>query len=132
MKSYLTSNVKLLVANYVSFAGGQLQKKGLSLDIVKQKSLKYVKDVFCVDHLSFVQNVTNVPVVAPDLPVGARLHQFWEACVAVVASPKVIRILKESYTLLFWIQLNPMSLTIISACVVPLRNSCLTVHAKKQ
>ena len=35
-----------------------------------------MKGVSCVDHLRFVQNVTNVPVVARDLPVRARLHQF--------------------------------------------------------
>ena len=40
--------------------------------------MKYVKDVSCVGHLSSVNLVTNVPAVALDLPVGARLHQFWE------------------------------------------------------
>ena len=32
-----------------------------------------MKDVSCVDHFSFVP---NVPIVAIDLPIGARLHQF--------------------------------------------------------
>ena len=34
--------------------------------------------MFPLDQLSFVQNVTNAPVAASDLPVGARFHQFWE------------------------------------------------------
>ena len=37
-----------------------------------------MKDVSRVDHLSSVQTVTNVPIAAPDMPVGARLHNFWE------------------------------------------------------
>ena len=37
-------------------------------------------------------------VVAPDLPVGARLHQFWETWEALWAGPKVIRILREGYS----------------------------------
>ena len=57
-----------------------------------------MKDVSCVDHLNFVQNVTNVPVVAPELPVLARLHQSWETWTALVASDKVITVLREGYT----------------------------------
>ena len=41
-------------------------KKGLGPEIVQQKSLKYVKGVSFKDHLSLVQSVTNIPVVAPD------------------------------------------------------------------
>ena len=67
------------------------------------KSIKFVKGVSCVDQLSFVQNVKNVPVVAPDLPVGARLQQFWEKWAALGPSPKVLIIVREGYTLPFWI-----------------------------
>ena len=102
-------NVNSVVASPVLIAGGLSQKKGLSPNIVQQKSLKYVKDVSCVDHLSFVQNVTNVPVVAPNLPVGARLHQFWEIWAALGASPKVITVLRESYTVPFQICPNLLS-----------------------
>ena len=42
------------------------------------RNLKNVKDVSCVGHLSSVNLVTNVPTVAIDLPVGARLPQFWK------------------------------------------------------
>ena len=72
-KSFADSlNVNSLVVSHVLIAGG-LPQKGLRPDIILQNSLKYVKDVSCVDHLSFV---LNVPVVAPDLPIGVRLHQF--------------------------------------------------------
>ena len=60
-----------------------------------------MKDVSCVDQLSFAQPVTNVQAAAQDLPVGARLHQFWETDEAFAAGPKVIKILKEDYTLPF-------------------------------
>ena len=40
-----------------------------------------MNNVSCADHLSYVQNVTNAPIVAIDLFVGARLHQFWEKCI---------------------------------------------------
>ena len=55
------------------------QKKGIiPFYCQNYTEIKYVKDVSCVDHLSYVKLVTKVPTVALDLPVGARLHQFWE------------------------------------------------------
>ena len=33
-----------------------------------------LKDVSCIAQLSFAKLVTNVPTIALDLPVGARLH----------------------------------------------------------
>ena len=65
-----------VVVNQAHIVKGQPQKKGISPDIVQHHKLKYVKVVSCVDHLSFVQNVANVPTVALDLPIGARLYQF--------------------------------------------------------
>ena len=64
------------VVNHVPFAGGLPQKKGVNPE--HQRSIKSVKGVFCVNQSSSVQNVTNVPPVVPNLPVGARLHQFWK------------------------------------------------------
>ena len=82
-----------------------------------------MKDVSCVNQLSFVQNVTIVPIAAPDLPVGARLHQFWETWEAPGAGSKVIRIPKKGYTLPFRIRPNlTRSPTIISGRH-PLRTS---------
>ena len=59
---------------HVPFAGGLPQKKGINPDIVHHPEIKYLEDASCVVPVSFVQNVTNVPTVAPDRPVGARLH----------------------------------------------------------
>ena len=50
-------------------------------------------DISSVDQLHSVQLVTNVHTVAQDLPVGARLNQFWTTWAALGASSKVIRIL---------------------------------------
>ena len=90
LEHFQTLNVNSLVADHVHFVVGHQQK---SLVIVK--SLKCVKDISCVDKWSFVQSVTNVPVAAPDLPEGARLHQFWETWATLGSSPKVIRIVRE-------------------------------------
>ena len=64
------------VASHVPFAGGLPQKKGVNPE--HQRSIKSVKGVSCVNPLSSVQNVTNVPPVVPNLPVSARLDQFWK------------------------------------------------------
>ena len=58
-----------------------------------------MKDVSYVTQLSFAKPVTNVPTVALDLPVGARLHKFWEPWEDLGASLKVVKILKEGYAL---------------------------------
>ena len=79
-----------------------------------------MKDVSCIDHWSFVQNFTNAPVVVPDLPIGAILHQLCETWVALEVGLNVIRILGEGYTLPF--QIPPhltRTLTITSGSVHP-------------
>ena len=84
----------------VPFASGSPQKKGVNPVYCQSiREINHVKDVSCVDHLSFVKIVTNVPTVVTNLPVGARLQQFWEKWETLGASPKVIRILREGYTL---------------------------------
>ena len=50
--------------------------------------------------------VTNVPTVAINPPVGARLHQFWEKWEALGSSPKVVTTLREGYTLPFRFRLE--------------------------
>ena len=65
-----------------------------------------MKNVSCIDQLSFVKHVTNVPTVASNLPVGARLQNFWKAWEDLGAGPKVAQILKEGYTLPFQIRPN--------------------------
>ena len=85
--------------------------------------IKYVKDVSCVGHLSSVNLVTNAPAVALDLPVGARLHQFWERWAALGASLEVVTALREGYTLPFRFRPNlTRSPTVLSNYVNPHRN----------
>ena len=90
LKTRTLSPVYCHVANHVPFAGGLPQKKGVNPD--HQRVIKSVKGVSCVNLLSSVQNVTNVPPVVPNLPVGARLHQFWEKWAALGISPKVLAV----------------------------------------
>ena len=82
-----------------------------------------MKGVSCVNQLSSVNLVTNVTNVAPDLPVGARLIQFWEKWAALGISPNVVTVLKEGYTLPFWVRPNlTRSPNVISCYVNPHRN----------
>ena len=85
--------------------------------------IKHVKDVSCEDQSSSVRNVTNDLTVVPNLPEGARLHQFWKKWTALGVSPKVLTVLREGYTLpfRFWPNLT-RSPTITSCYVNPHRN----------
>ena len=78
------------VASHVPFAGGLPQKKGVIPE--HQMPIKSVKGVSCVNQLSSAQNVTNVPLVVPNPPVGSRLHEFWEKWAALGVNPKVISV----------------------------------------
>ena len=93
---------------------------------------KYMKDVSCVDQLSFVKHVTNVPDVTLNLPVGARLRNLWKAWEDLGAGPKVVQILKEGYTLPFWIQPNLARSPTILRCYVNPHSISLTVASQKQ
>ena len=111
----------------VPFASGSPQKKGVNPVYCQSiRKINHVKDVSCVDHLSCVKIVTNVPTVVTNLPVGARLQQFWEKWETLGASPKVIRILREGYTLPFRFRPNlTRSPMVISKYVNPQRQSLL-------
>ena len=95
----LQRHVKLNVVNHVPSATGHPQRKGIrpGLSDVMQKdcTLKYVKGVSSVIQLPCVQSVTNVPLAVHNLPVGARLLNFWQTWLEMGASPKIIQILKE-------------------------------------
>ena len=72
-------NLNSVVVNHTHIVQGQPQRKGVSLAIVKQcQSLKYVNNASCVDQLCSVKRAPNVPNVVQNLPVGARLNQFWK------------------------------------------------------
>ena len=85
-----------------------------------------MKSVFCVTQLSCVNPVTNVRNAVSNLPVGARLQNFWETWLDLGAGPKVVQILREGYTLPFR---NRSKLTrfptVVSYYVNPHRNSYL-------
>ena len=85
-----------------------------------------MKSVSCVTQLSCAQPVTNVKNAAPNLPVGARLQNFWQTWLDLGAGPKVVQILKEGYTLPFRIRPRlTRSPKVISCYVNPHRNSYL-------
>ena len=111
----------------VPFVSGSPQKKGVNPAYCQSiREINHVKDVSCVDHLSFVNIVTNVQTVVTNLPVGARLQQFWKKWETLGASPKVIRILREGYTLPFRFRPNlTRSPMVISKYVNPQRQAFL-------
>ena len=78
------------VVNHAHIVQGQPQRKGISLAVVRRQSLKYVNNVSCVDQFCSVKLAPNVPNVAQNLPVGARLNQFWETWEALGDGPKVV------------------------------------------
>ena len=135
----LNLNVKLPVASHVHSAPGHSQKRELSPGSAgchyKNCKLKSVKSVSCVTQLFCVQPVTNVKNTAPNLPVGARLQNFWQTWLDLGAGPKVVHILKEGYTLPFQIRPRLTRLpTVVSCYVNPHRNSYLleTLHQLSQ
>ena len=105
-------HVNSFAANVHSVTGLP-QKKGVNPSYCcTHTEIKHVNDVSCVDHLSSVNSVTNVPTVVTHPSVGARL------------SPKVVTILREGYTLPFRFRPNlTRSPTAISNYVNPPRQS---------
>ena len=108
-----------------SFCEKAITKERCKLVIVPnyKEKLKYVKNAFCVDHLSFATTEQNAKLVVQNLPVGARLQNFWQTWLDLGAGPKVIQILREGYTLPF--RIHPKltrSPTVISRYVNPHRN----------
>ena len=96
-----TDNRHFLTVNFhvvpsVHSAPGHSQKRELSPGsagcYVKENRLKYVKSISWVTPLSCVKPVTNVPSVATNLPVGARLQNFWQTWLDLGAGPKVVQI----------------------------------------
>ena len=129
---FVQGNINSVNSSVVSpalFAIGQPQKKGISpvpVNLNKVQSLKYVNNALCVDHLYSVTPVANVPNVAPNLPVGTRLQNYWTKWLDLGANLIVVQILREGYHLPFRIRpkltRNPM---VISCYVNPHRNSYL-------
>ena len=126
-KTMNTFNVKLNVVPSVHTAPGHSQKNEISPGAAdcycKKSKLKSVKSVSCVTQLSCVNPVTNAPNVVTNLPVGARLQNFWKKWLDLGARPRVVQILKEGYTLPFRIRPNLARFpTVISCYGNPHRN----------
>ena len=81
-------------------SNGHLQKKGLSPD-PRLNEIKHVKGVSCVNQCLSVPVVHSVPNVVKKLNVGGSLQKFWQKRQELGASPRVVSILKEGYSLLF-------------------------------
>ena len=97
-KVTLNLNVDPCVAD-AHIVTGLPQRKGVNPHACQMYTkIKYVKDVFCVGHLSSVNLVTNVQHAVKDPPVGARLQQCWETWETLGSSPKVVTTLREGYT----------------------------------
>ena len=120
-------HINSCVVSPVHFAKGYPQKKGVNPVNCHYTEIKHVKDVSCVDHLSSVNLVTNIPTFATDLPEGARLHLFWEKWAVVGASPKVVTILREGYTLPFWFRSNLTRSPTVISCYVKSQQEPLLV-----
>ena len=125
--NFVKLNVNCHVAKPVHTALGLSQKKELSPGLagcyLKENKLKYVKSASCVTQLSCVKPVTNGQNVASNLPVGARLQNFWQTWLGLGAGPKVVQILKEGYTLPFRIRPKlTRSPKVVSCYVNPHRN----------
>ena len=90
------------------------------------------KPLSCVNQLSSVQNVTNVPPVVPNLPVGARLHQFWKKRAALGISPKVLAVLREGYILPFRFRPNLTRTPTITSCYVNAHRNSYLLEALHQ
>ena len=125
-----TCTAKLNVVNSVPTAPGHSQKKEISPGAAVchpyTDKLKYVNSAFCVIPLSYANIVTNDPNVVTNLPVGARLQNFWKKWSDLGASPKVVQILKEGYTLPFRTRPNlSRTPTVISCYGNPHRNLSL-------
>ena len=100
-KVTLNLTVNSCVAN-AHIVTGWPQRKGVNPNACQMYTeIKYVKDVFCVGHLSSVNLVTNAQHAVIDPPVGARLQQCWQRWETLGSSPKVVTTLREGYTLPF-------------------------------
>ena len=62
---------------------------------------KHVGGVSSVSQSASVANVRDAPAVVTSPPIGGRLQVFWQTWASMGASPRVLSILKNCYTLPF-------------------------------
>ena len=90
------------VVNHVPSAilHGQLQNKGVG-PVLSVNKIKVVKGVLCVNLLSSVPSVQNVPHVVTEISVGGRLQSFWQVWQEWGSNPRVVSVLRDGYSLPF-------------------------------
>ena len=131
-RQFTDTSVNLNVVHFVHTAPRLSQKKEISprsaacYPFQSKYKVKYVKGVSCVTQLSCANYVPNVKNAVQNLPVGARLQNFWQTWLDLGAGPKVLQILKEGYPLPFrvWPRLTRYT-TAVSCYVNPHRDSYL-------
>ena len=79
---------------------GQPQKKGLS-PVQSLTKIKLVKGASCVNQSLSAPSVPNVPHVATEINVGARLQSFWQVWQRLGSNPRVVSVLRDGYNLPF-------------------------------
>ena len=115
-------SVDFFVVTSVHFVKGYSQRKDISPIIVinsfKQRILKYGKGASCVTQLSFVKTCNKCPKCCLKSACRRETSKFFERKIFwldLSASPKVVQILREGYTLPFWTRPNlSRSPTVIS------------------
>ena len=89
-----------------------------------KEEIKICERCFLCRSIVFCLHVTNVHTVAQNLPVGARLNQFWGNFATLGPSSKVIRILEEGHTFPFRnLPTSTRCPVIINGYVNPIRHS---------
>ena len=79
---------------------GLPQKKGIR-PVHGLKQIKLVKGVSCVDPCRSAPSVLNVPHVVTEISVGGRLQSFWQVWQRLDSNPRVVSLLRDSYSLPF-------------------------------
>ena len=93
---------------------------------MQKSQIKVCEKCFLCHSIVLCSTCNKCQKCAPNLPVGARLQNFWQTWLDLGAGLKVVQILKEGYALPFRIRLKlTRSPAVISYYVNPHRNSYL-------
>ena len=100
--SPLERPASLTLVTSVPFAPtGDMFFKEASLLVNASFLPKHVEGVSSVSQSASVTNVRDAPSVVTSPPIGGRLQMFWQTWASMGASPRVVSILKNVYTLPF-------------------------------
>ena len=90
-------------------------KSQLLLSLSKNK---VCERCFLCRSIEFCKSCHKYPNCCSRSTCRARLHQFWEKWAALGASPKVVTVLREPYTLPFWFQPNMTRSPTVRSCYI--------------